>query len=114
MGSFKGSSKFLLLTGDTNVPFKWELDVSESASDNKFVPYGADATAVTVTVEDESGNAVSSIVQTTNLANNIITCLCNFPTEGVGTYIIKFAVTMDNAAATVRNAHDRIYAELNS
>ena len=113
MGSFKGSSKFLLLEGDVNVPFKWELDVSETVSDNKFVPYGADATAVTVTVETEDGTSVLSIVQTTNLASNIITCLCNFPTEGVGTYIIKFEVTISNAASTVRNAHDRLYAELN-
>lgn len=113
MGSFKGSSKFLLLEGDVNVPFKWELDVSETVSDNKFVPFGSDATAVTVAVETEDGTTVTSIVQTTNLANNIITCLCNYPTEGVGTYIIKFEVKMNNAASTVRNAHDRMFAELN-
>jgi len=113
MGSFKGSSKFLLLEGDVDIPFSWELKNSLTANDNKFIPFGADATSVAVTVETEDGTAVTSIVKTTQLLDNIITCVCDYPDEGVGTYIIKFAVTMDNAQATVRNLHDRIYAELN-
>ena len=113
MSSFRGAGRFLLLEGDTNVPFKWELDVSENVSDNKFIPYGMDATNVVVTVEDADGDPITSIVQTVNLADNIITCLCNYPTEGVGTYTVKFAITLNNAAATVRNANDNMYAELN-
>ena len=114
MGSFKGSGKFLLLEGDINVPFKWELDKSETVDDNKFIPFGSDATSVTVEVTTEDGTSVTSIVQTINLAENIITCLCNYPDEGVGTYLIQFSVTMSNAATTVRVLHDRLYAELNS
>jgi len=114
MGSFKGSEKLVLLEGDDNVPFIWELDVSDTISDNKFVPFGADATAVTTTTYSEDGTAVTSIVQSTTLTSNVITCLCDYPTEGPGTYTIKFQVEMDNAAGTIRNAHDRIYAELNS
>ena len=113
MGSFKGAGKFLLLEGDTDIPFKWELIVSQTAEDNKFIPFGADATAVTTTVTDEDGTSVTSIVQRTQLADIIISCVCNYPTEGPGTYLIQFAVTMNNADATVRNLHDRLYAELN-
>jgi len=114
MGSFRGSRKYVLYRGNSELDikiFRWEFKVCSSATANdEFLPYGTTISTAELTAVGSDGTAVTSIfVGGDSLANNVVSQKFTFPDEGAGTYTVYFKLTLDDGQ--VLNAEDRVYAE---
>ena len=100
MLSIKTSKPIVLHTGDFEVTYQFEVEVCSSVSANDgTIGYGRTVSSVAVSVTDEDDAAVTDLVDTYSVTDNIISIAMTYPAvEGDGTYKIKCIMTLDNSS----------------
>ena len=105
MPDFKEVQDIILQPLDVEAPYSFSIPACTSATANDGgIPYDTTIASVVVTAHKQSdGSDVSSeIVDSSSVSDNIVSVALNYPsTSGVGTYHLRFALTLDNSDASV-------------
>lgn len=83
MPDFKGHDNFYIKKGEQNIDFSFEHT-------DDFLPTGRDIQSTTVYATDRYGESVSSLIETYSVDDNIVVVRMSYPTEGEGTYHLRF------------------------